>query len=107
MNDFEVEISPASPMGASFDPYLPSLSNDHIGSEIIHISDDSYSEGGSRDSSREETLSFGSLYALISNVGGEINCIEVPMPHCFLSEEGVRANLQIKEHARDYIQLCL
>lgn len=50
-------------------------------------------EGMSETSFGEDTSSFRLLDALISNVCGRINRVEVPMPPHILLEDEVRANL--------------
>lgn len=39
------------------------------------------------------------------NVGGRTTRVEVSMPHHVLSKDEVHANMQRREHARDFIQI--
>lgn len=60
-----------------------------------------------RDSLEEETLSYSSLHALISNVGRGINCVKVPMLPRILFEEGIHINQKRRECTNNDIQLRL
>lgn len=101
--DFKVETS----LGSSPESLHSSLSGDHVRPKIIAPLEDSGSYWASRNSLKEETSSYVSLYALICNVGIRIHHTEVPIPHCILSEEEVHANLRMRECTRDFIQFCL
>lgn len=67
------------------------------------MSNNSDSEKASGNSLEEETSSFGSLDAFISNVGGGINQTEVHMPLRVLIEGEIQDNLQRRERVKDYI----
>lgn len=54
-----------------------------------------------------ETYSFGSLYALKSNVGGIKNRTEILIPHPTLLEDEIRVNLKRRDRTRYFIQAYL
>lgn len=93
--------------GSSSNSIHPAFNNNHVGSEVITISNDSGSEGMFEPSIEGETFSSGSLDVIISNIGGIVNCVKVPMPPSTLSKEEIQVNLQRRNRARDFIQTRL
>lgn len=107
MNDYGVKNLYASIIGTFDDSNLPRLNRNHIELDITPISNYSDLERVLENFLEEETSSFCSLDALLSDVGGGINSVEVPMPTRFFTENKIQANLKRREPAKDYIQLLL
>lgn len=97
MSSFEVGTSSTSIMRTSLNSHLLPFNRDHLEPKIITLSNDYDLERVFRDSLGEETSFSSLLYALKSNVGGEINRIEVSMSFGVLSKEEVQANLRRRE----------
>lgn len=55
----------------------------------------------------EGISSFGSLEAIISNIGRRTTHVEVLMPHRVLSKKNMMVNLQRGEFSSEFIRACL
>lgn len=107
VSDYEVETSSASVTGTSPNSHLPFFDINHLELDVITLLGDYDSEKVSENFSEEETYSFGSLDALISNVWGIINHVDAPIPPRILSKEEVITNLRRRERPKDFLQVRL
>lgn len=98
MGDLEFNTSSRS----SPDSPHHSISIGQVGPIFLFISDDYGSEGMFETTFEEKTSSSRSLDTL-SNIGGRITHSEVPMPPRVQSEENIKADLQMRELAIDFI----
>lgn len=72
--------STTSITGTSPDSHFPPLNHGHIELELISLFDDFNSERVYEDSLKEGASSSDSLETILSNVGREVNRVEVPIP---------------------------
>lgn len=111
MNDSTVNLASVSEAETSYrsspnSPH-PSLSSDHMGLEIISIFDDSYLENNIWELLGGRKLFFWVVRHPYINVDRRINHTEVLMTLSILLEDEVRANFQMRDLARDFIQVFL
>lgn len=90
MSDYESNTSSILRIGISPYSHLPPIDHDHLELEFISLSNYSDIERVSEDFLERGTSSSGSLEALLADVGGEVNHVEVLMPHLILIEEEIQ-----------------
>lgn len=92
LSDYEFKNLSSSRMGTSLDSHIHPLNHNHLEPEVISLSNDSDSKRVSVDSLEGGTSSFGLLEALLLNFNGEVNQVDVSMPHPVLTEEEIQVS---------------
>lgn len=93
--------------GSSPTSLHPSLSRDHVDPEVITISDYSGSKGMSKTSLEGDVSSYVLLDALISNVGGRTDHVDVLIPLLVMLEEEILDNFQRRDLAKYCVRSIL